>query len=121
MKIGSLFDVVRRANDLCEYFDGVDNSEQMVSRLERLKKAAPSDLTDDIKALRDSVSALLDDTMEMGRSVDDTDEDELDNELSDLGDDDGSFENFLAGSSEQEPATENEKKDTKADDEKTQS
>lgn len=111
MKIGSLFEVIRNANDLVEYFEGADTPEQMVSRLERLKKAAPDELVDDVKSLRDSISKLLDDTMEMGRTVEDTDDDDLDNELSDLEDDDDAFDGFLSGNDPKESPPENSKTD----------
>lgn len=114
MKISSLFNVIRNATDLAEYFDGVETSEQMVSQLERLKKSSSEEFLDDIKALKNSVSALLDDTMEMGRSIDDDEENQnpLDDEFSDLDEADDDFATFLQDADDKnEPTTEEKTED----------
>ena len=38
MKVSSLFDLIADSRDLVEFFDGVNSKEQLVSRLERLKR-----------------------------------------------------------------------------------
>ena len=37
MKLSSLFTVITDANDVLDFFEGVDTTDQLVSRLERLK------------------------------------------------------------------------------------
>lgn len=108
MKISSLFELIRSSNEVAEYFDGVDSPEQMVSRLERLKKAAPTELMEDVRALRNSVSMLLDDTLEMGRSVNDEDENEDEDEEDDLTMSDSEIQSLLDEDSKPENEDENE-------------
>lgn len=91
MRISSLFDIITDANDLLDLFDGVESSEQLVSRLDRLKRQGKDEMFACIQGLRGSVTSALNDTLEMNASldepeVDDTDEDlgNLDAELADL-------------------------------------
>ena len=51
MKIQSLFDLLQDAQDLLSFFDGVTNKNQMISRLETLKRQAPENLFDTIDAM----------------------------------------------------------------------
>ena len=88
MKFRSFFDVIRDAKDVVDLFEGVETTEQMVSRMERLKRASAEDVLMCVEALRISVEAALEDTMEMGSSpVEDDDmEDDLDDDaLAELG------------------------------------
>jgi hypothetical protein len=90
MKVKSLFDLLQTSSELLTYFDGVTTPEQLVSRLERLKKAEPDELASlitDLDSLRQSVSASFNDTLEMGRdSSEITEEDGDDDEFFDLED-----------------------------------
>ena len=89
MKISSLFDIITDANDVLDFFDRVETPEQLISRLERLKRQGVEELFACIEGLRASVSSALNDTLEMNASLDDpSDEEEdltdLDAALSDL-------------------------------------
>lgn len=89
MKISSLFDLITDANDLLDFFVGVDTPEQFVSRLERLKRQGSHDMLACIEGLRISVSGALSDTLEMNSSMDEpdiNDDLDLDNELANLDD-----------------------------------
>jgi spore cortex formation protein SpoVR/YcgB (stage V sporulation) len=96
MKMGTLFDLVSDTEDLLDYFDEVGTAEQMVSRLERLKKRDVEELLDTVESLRYSVGALREETLESAISPnDDDDEPESlasglsEKELEDLLHDDG--------------------------------
>jgi hypothetical protein len=100
MKVSSLFNLMNDASDFLDFFDGVDTPEQMVSRLERLKRQGADDLLSCVESLRSAVTTTLDDTLELSPSLedpgdpgDDSDLDELadlvDDENSNLADDDG--------------------------------
>jgi hypothetical protein len=86
MKIGKLFDLVTDSKDLLDLFSGVETTEQMTSRLERLRKERSEQVLECINGLRISTTALLDDALEMNASLDDdTDVDgDLDAELAKL-------------------------------------
>lgn len=88
MKVSSLFNLISCATDVLDFFEGVATSEQLVSRLERLKRQGTEDLLPSLEELRESISDTLDDTLEMSASLDDDEgeEDDLlsDKELSDL-------------------------------------
>ena len=84
MKLGSLFNVLQGNTDLLELFEGVETHDQMVTRLERLKRQAPEELLLCVQGLRVDLRALFDDTLEMGASLDDEDTSELDAELEKL-------------------------------------
>jgi hypothetical protein len=68
MQVGKLFDLITDTRDVLEYFDGVDNRDQLVSRLERLKRQGTDDLYACIEGLRVSLTAMLADTLEMSAS-----------------------------------------------------
>lgn len=102
MKIRSLFDIIQDSRDVVDFFEGVENQEQMVSRLERIKKREFGELLACIDALRISVDSALEDTLEMsGSGIDENDEDESDG-------DDGLEDSDLAelglGSEDEKPA-----------------
>jgi len=92
MQIKSLFNLISDSKDLLDLFTSVDDDEQLVSRLERLKRHVidcekqqePSDLLLCIEGLRASVSAALDDTLEMSASLDDSDDDGFEGDLEKL-------------------------------------
>lgn len=76
MKLASIFDLITASNDLLEYFEQVESPEQLISRLERLKRTDPEDMANCILDLRMSIQACLDDTLEVSASMptsDDTD------------------------------------------------
>ncbi len=91
MQIKSLFNLISDSKDLLDLFTSVNDDEQLVSRLERLKRHVidcskqqePSDLLLCIEGLRASVGAALDDTLEMSASLDDGD-DEFEEDLDKL-------------------------------------
>lgn len=93
MKIRSLFDLVQDSRDVVDFFEGVENQEQMISRLERIKKREFNELLACVDALRISIDSALEDTLEMsGSGIDDTDENDADDgdgleesDLSELG------------------------------------
>jgi len=86
MKVSSLFNLITDGSDLLDFFQKVDTPEQLVSRLERLKREAPDELLSCIIGLRTSVSTALDDTLEMSAVIDETDDEdlEIDRELEQL-------------------------------------
>ncbi len=89
MKIGTLFDLLTDSRDLLEFFEGCENREQLVSRLERLKRQGTEDLMDCIESLRVTLDRTFDDTLEMSASLDDRtdgdpEETDLDKELEEL-------------------------------------
>lgn len=84
MKVSSLFDLITDSRDLLDLFARVETSEQLVSRLERLKRQGTDELLECIQGLRGSVTSALDDTLEMSAVLDESDEmpsPELDAEL----------------------------------------
>lgn len=82
MKVSSLFDLVTDGRDLLTFFEGVDTGEQLVSRLERLKRQDPDEMLECIEGLRSSITKALSDTLEMSAVLDgDEEEEEEDPEL----------------------------------------
>jgi hypothetical protein len=69
MKMQSLFDILQDAQDILSFFEGVTTTDQMISRLNRLKQQAGEDLFDTVESLRMSVGAALEDQMELGGSL----------------------------------------------------
>jgi hypothetical protein len=90
MKIGNLFDLLTDARDVLEFFEGCHNREQLVSRLERLKRQGSEELMECIDGLRVTLDRTFDDTLEMSASLDEKEEEEIagdeavDKELEDL-------------------------------------
>jgi spore cortex formation protein SpoVR/YcgB (stage V sporulation) len=90
MKIGNLFDLLTDARDILEFFEECHNREQLVSRLERLKRQGSEELMECIDGLRVSVDRTFEDTLEMSASLDEKEEEEIagdeavDKELEDL-------------------------------------
>jgi hypothetical protein len=84
MKVSSLFDLITDGRDLLGFFEGVDTTDQLVSRLERLKRQGADEMLECVEGLRASVTSALGDTLEMSAVLDDDDEEdnsELDAEL----------------------------------------
>lgn len=75
MKFRSLFDLVGDAQDVVEFFKDVETIEQMVSKLERIKKREADDFLVCIQSLKISVDSAMEDTLEMGSNVDTEGED----------------------------------------------
>ena len=87
MQVGKLFDLFADAQDLCDFFEGVETREQLISRLELLKRQETDDLLACIVALPVSLNNLLTDTLELSPSIDTSGEDEdegLDKELEEI-------------------------------------
>jgi hypothetical protein len=84
MKVRSLFDLVIDARDVVEFFDRVETVDQMVSKLERIKRNDAEDFLACIDALRTSISDTLDDTLEMSADLSEGEENEEIPELSEL-------------------------------------
>jgi hypothetical protein len=78
MKVSSLFNIITDGSDLLDLFTHVDSPEQLVSRLERLKRQGTEELLSCIEGLRSSIAEALDDTIELSPSLDDDDEEEDD-------------------------------------------
>ena len=76
MKVSSLFTVITDANDVLDFFEGVETTDQLVSRLERLKRQGTDDLLDCLYALKSSIATALDDTLEMSADLGEPDEDD---------------------------------------------
>ena len=92
MQIKSLFNLISDGKDLLDLFTGVEDDEQLVSRLERIKRHVidaskqqePSDLLLCLEGLRNSIGSALDDTLEMSASLDDDDKDPLESAIEEL-------------------------------------
>jgi len=82
MKTRSLFDLLTDARDVVDFFERVETSEQMVSRLERIKRGEADDFLTCVEALRVSIEAALEDTLELSAGLE-SEEDGLE-DLSDL-------------------------------------
>jgi hypothetical protein len=68
MKIQSLFDLITDARDVTDFFAKVESPEQMVSRLERIKRGEAEDFLATVEALQISLAGMLEDTLEMSSS-----------------------------------------------------
>lgn len=69
MQVGNLLNLMNDAGDLLEIFEGVDNREQLISRLEMLKRKGTDDLLTDLSGLRHSLQTLANDVLEVGTSI----------------------------------------------------
>ena len=65
MKIANLYNVLTDASNLLDLFELVETPDQLVSRLERLKRRDTKNMMDCIDGLRGSVADTLDDNLEM--------------------------------------------------------
>jgi hypothetical protein len=84
MRLASLFDLVRDAQDILDLFgERTENVEQLRSRLRRLGQLEAEELLVCLDGLRASVASALDDTLEMSPDLDDKDASRLDETLSD--------------------------------------
>ena len=70
MKISSLFNLVTDADDVLDLFDGVNNVDQLRGRLRRLSQIEADDLLTCLEGLRTSITAALEDTLEMHPDLD---------------------------------------------------
>ena len=98
MKVSSLFNMATDLSDMLDFFEGVETTDQLISRLDRLKRQADH-LLDCIYAAKSSAATFLDDTLEISPL---NEPDEEDNLTGDLGVDD-ELEN-LAAEEKQNPA-----------------
>ncbi len=85
MQVGHLFDLITDAKDLTDFFEQVDTRDQLVARLDLLKRKGTEDFLACLDGLRVSITKILSDTLEMSASLDD-EEPEVDDVVSD-GDD----------------------------------
>jgi hypothetical protein len=76
MKIQALFDILQDAQDVLSYFENVTDKDQMVSRLDRLRRQDPDELLDTIEALRVSTNTALEDHLELGGTLGETQDDD---------------------------------------------
>ena len=84
MKISSLYNVITDASDVLDYFEGVDSPEQLVSRLERLKRSDTREMMACIDGLRGSISEILDESLEVSTLLGELEgKDDVDSELND--------------------------------------
>jgi hypothetical protein len=84
MQIGRLFDLFTDAHDIADFFEGVETREQLISRLELLKRQGTDDLLACLVALPQTLDRLYHDTLEMSPSSElagEDDNQELDQEL----------------------------------------
>jgi len=84
MKISSLVNLVVDASDLLDFFEKIDTPDQLISRLELLKRKGTTDLLSCIEGLRGSVSAAVADTIETTGSIDEGDQSGEDDDLAGL-------------------------------------
>jgi len=77
MKLQTIFDLIQDAQDVLSFFDKVTTPEQLISRLDRLKRQAPEDFAECLDSLRFSVGAALEDNLELGGPLA-SDDDEAD-------------------------------------------
>jgi hypothetical protein len=73
MKIANLFNLITDVKDFLDLFTGIYEKDQLITRLDRLKRQAPDDVLSCIEGLRADVTAALDDTIEMSPSLDEDD------------------------------------------------
>jgi hypothetical protein len=71
MKVSSLFNIITDAQDLLDLFDGVTNVDQLRGRLRRLSQIEADDLLTCLDGLQTSVSAALNDTLEISPDLED--------------------------------------------------
>jgi hypothetical protein len=71
MKVSSLFNIITDAQDLLDLFDGVTNADQLRGRLRRLSQIEADDLLTCLDGLQTSVSAALNDTLEISPDLED--------------------------------------------------
>lgn len=84
MKISSLFNLVTDAQDILDLFDGITTTDQLRSRLGRVRQLEAEDLLACLDSMRASVTSALDDTLEMSPELESvSDGGELDESLSD--------------------------------------
>jgi hypothetical protein len=84
MKVSSVFSLVTSSTDILDLFEGVESTDQLVSRLDRLKRQGPGILLDCLYTLKTSIALLLDDTLEMSAAQGEPEEgDTLAGDLSD--------------------------------------
>jgi hypothetical protein len=84
MQIKQVFNLLHDSQDLLEFFEGVEDANQLASRLNRLKQgSAPLDLLDTIQALRLSLSEAFNAQIELGGLLSDDNEtyDPIDDDL----------------------------------------
>ncbi len=111
MKFRSFFDVIGDAKDVAEFFEGVETVEQMVSKLERIKRRDAEEFLVCVQSMKISVEQALEDTLEMGSTFepgDEPDEGDEGNELSDeefgdLENEEDETETATEGESEKKP------------------
>jgi Flp pilus assembly CpaE family ATPase len=69
MRIQDLFDFTGSADELLSYFDNVTSPQQLVSRLEQLKRQDPEGLFDSLESLRLSHATVLEANLELGGAL----------------------------------------------------
>jgi hypothetical protein len=94
MKVSSLFDLISDGRDLLTFFEGVSSREQLISRLERLKREGTDELLECVEGLQMAIASALGDTLEMSASFDDEPEPDvgLDAELDKIAAEEGEEE-----------------------------
>jgi hypothetical protein len=70
MKLSSIVNLAVDAQDVLDLFDSVDNVDQLRGRLRRLSQIEADDLLTCLQGLQASVTAALDDTLEMNADLD---------------------------------------------------
>jgi hypothetical protein len=104
MKVSSLFNIVADGNDVLEFFDRVETVDQLISRLERLKRQGAEELLLCLDGLRSSITKALDDTLEMNSAAFEYDEEEEEPEFGDLDSELASLEEENQNPAENPPA-----------------
>jgi hypothetical protein len=105
MKVSSFFNTITDLGDWIALFESVDTREQIVSRLERLKRR-PDDILGLLLGSRETLNSAMNDTLEMNADIGEAEiggDPDLDKELDALMDEKPIPEEI--------PSTENAKKD----------
>lgn len=69
MRIQELFDLIGAADDFLSLWHEVETTDQLISRLERLKREDPEGILDDLNGLRIAVSSALAANIELGGAL----------------------------------------------------
>jgi hypothetical protein len=78
MKLSSLINLVTDAQDVLDLFDGVTDVNQLRGRLRRINQLEADDLLTCLEGLQTSITAALNDTLEMNPDLDEPTDETMD-------------------------------------------
>ena len=76
MRLQTLFDLIQDAQEVLSFFDNVTTTDQLISRLDRLKRQSPEDFSECLDSLRFSINAALEENLELGGPIANEDDEE---------------------------------------------